>query len=205
MLYKKTKTAVLLRNEINNFVALHLFYSPTSSVRRILKRGEPGTSENLRKGKSRVRNCSSRNQCDFLPKIKWRAKKKRSSLKFCPIFCPKLKITRLKHRLYVLKPSLQLTKGGCRNFAYYYMLNILYWRPNAPPPLKYAPVSDHRLFISRLETDTGEEHWRKNNCSCCEVFLRSRVCKCFDWTIWNIFAARMNRDGKSHAADIFTA
>ena len=41
-----------------------------SSVRRILKRGGgPGTSENLRRTKIRIRNCSTQNQSDFLPKI----------------------------------------------------------------------------------------------------------------------------------------
>ena len=38
--------------------------------------GEAGTSENLRKGKNKVRNRSIRNQYDFLPKIRWRAKKR---------------------------------------------------------------------------------------------------------------------------------
>ena len=75
-------------------------------------KGEAETSENLRRAKVWIRNCSAQNQSDFLPKNSWRAKinkkkvlthicfhfspkiswraKKRSSLKFGPVFCPRL-------------------------------------------------------------------------------------------------------------------
>ena len=63
----------------------------------------------------------------------------------------------------MLKPSAQHTKGGgCRNFAYYFMLIILSWRTKrggmakCPPP-KYAPASDvshllHNSFLMLLSS-----------------------------------------------------
>ena len=91
----------------------------------------------------------------FLPKLRWRPKKK-SSLKFSPVFGPKLgedQEKRSSPTVSVLKPSAQITrgKGGpCHNFAYYSMLIILFRRPKGGamaqwPSPKYAPESAYRL------------------------------------------------------------
>ena len=69
---------LLLRIQIK----FHIHYSFSSwnikltscSVRRILKRGWLVTSENLRSTK--LESCFTQNQSDFLPKIRWRPKKK---------------------------------------------------------------------------------------------------------------------------------
>ena len=57
----------------NFYAAFHKHYFliiiGRSSVRRILKRGGPGTSENLRRTKIRIRNCSTQNQSDLSPKL----------------------------------------------------------------------------------------------------------------------------------------
>ena len=89
-----------------------------------------------------------------------KTKRKNSPLKFSPDFGPKLDEDQKKGLDsdlpgFVLKLSAQITKGGgaCRNFSYYSMLIILYWRPtgwgpwhHAPP--KYAPeqTSVYLLF-----------------------------------------------------------
>ena len=82
-----------------------------------------------------------------------KTKKKRSSLKFGPVFGPKLgagQKQRSSPTVCVLKPSAQVTKRGpCRNFASYSMLIILSWRPKggAWPPPKYAPDTNKFAVI----------------------------------------------------------
>ena len=55
----------------------------------------------------------------------------------------------------VIKASAQLTKGGsCRNFAYYYMLIILSWRPKGGawpngPPLNTPLIELYAIFSQR--------------------------------------------------------
>ena len=52
----------------------HILESLASKVKSLALASKPqvleGISESLRKGKNRERNCSSQNQCDFLPKIR---------------------------------------------------------------------------------------------------------------------------------------
>ena len=59
--------------------------------------------------------------------------KKRSSVKFSSVFGPQLGEGQKKTSsptVCALKLSAQATTGGaCRNFAYYFMLVILSWRP----------------------------------------------------------------------------
>ena len=106
-----------------------------SSIRKILKRGGARNFRKFEKKKEQSKKLFHLKSVRFSAQNNVKSKKK-SSLEFSPIFCPKLKIICLKHhRLYVLKPSLQLTKEGpCRNFAYYSMLNILSWRPKRGGP-----------------------------------------------------------------------
>ena len=75
-------------------------------------------------------------------------KKNRSSLRFSPVFGPKLGESPKKRSsptVCALKPSTRVKKGGpCLNFAYYSMHIILSWRPKGGghgpnPPSKYAP------------------------------------------------------------------
>ena len=83
----------------------------------------------------------------FLSKIRWRPKKKRSSLKFSPIFGPKLGAGQKGFCLPFVSSNLLLElqrEWPCRNFAYYSMILILPWWPKggsqglkAPP--KCAP------------------------------------------------------------------
>ena len=119
----------------------------------------------------------------FLPKIRWRSKK-RSPLKFSPVFGPKLHESQKKGLCPPFLCSNPLPKlqkeGPCRNFAYYFMLIILSWRPkkggpwpNAPP--KYAPGQIIDSLFSWLETDARrkrEKHWRQKSCElfCCHAY-----------------------------------
>ena len=49
----------------------------------------------------------------------------------------------------VIKTSAQLTKGGpCHNFAYYYMLIILSWRPKGGWAMAQCPPLNTPLLIS---------------------------------------------------------
>ena len=107
-----------------------------SSVRRILKRGRGGRNfRKFEKNKDQNKKCFTQTQSDFPVQnwVKTKKQNKRSSLKFSPIFWPKLgagQKQRSSPTFCVLKASAQRTKRGpCRNFAYYSMLIILSWRP----------------------------------------------------------------------------
>ena len=79
------------------------------------KGGGGGGGRKFKNNEDQKKNFSIQNQSIFLPKIRWRPKKK--------VFTQILSVS-------VLKLSAQVTKGGvCRNFAYYSMLIILSWRP----------------------------------------------------------------------------
>ena len=71
-------------------VALLIRWRPTVAYAGFSKGGGGRNFRNFEKNKDRIRNCSTQNQSDFLPKIRWRAKITRSLLKFSPIFCSKL-------------------------------------------------------------------------------------------------------------------
>ena len=91
--------------------------------------------------KTRLKIFQSKTKSVFLPKIRWRPKKKkRSILKFCPVFGQ----TKVFAYCFWAQTCCSSKKGGaCHNFAYFSMLIILPWRPKreghgpmAPP--KYA-------------------------------------------------------------------
>ena len=85
----------------------------------------------------------------FCPKLG--EDQKKSTLKFSPVFGPKLSAGQTKRSsptVCVLKPSAQVTKRGpCRNFASYSMLinypgETMGCHGPMPLPPKYAPVQD---------------------------------------------------------------
>ena len=118
--------------------------------------GEANNSENLRLMQTKMKifphrlspfSCSKSGE-----------DQKKSSLKFSPVFGPKLGEglnKRSSPTVCELKPFAQVTRGGgpCRNFAYYSMLITLSWLPkggswhHALP--KYAPVPDmtHKKYL----------------------------------------------------------
>ena len=118
-------------------------FGVATSVRRIFERGEGDAARSLeREIKTFLiphwRTCSSK---------KWRPKK-RSSFRFGPIFRPKLgEDPPPKKKIGLHSDSVRLSaqifcpsykgRGACRNFAYYSVVIILYWRPNnnMDPPL----------------------------------------------------------------------
>ena len=90
------------------------------------------------------KNFPAQNQVRFPAQNQVTTKKKRSSLKFSPVFGQK----RSSPTVSVLKPSAQVTKGGtCHSFAYFSMLIILILAmqrggggmAQCPPPL-YTPL-----------------------------------------------------------------
>ena len=127
------------------------------SVRRIFEKGGRG-SRKFRK----FENNEHQNENFLQPESvrlpaqnKVKNKKKRSSLKFSPVFDPKLGAAQKQkvfaHRLcaQTFGPSYKGEGGACHNFAYYSMLIILSWRPkgwgHGPMPIpKYAPVQPHQ-------------------------------------------------------------
>ena len=89
----------------------------------------------------------------FGPKLGEDQEKKRSSLRFNPVFGPKLGEDQKKGlhpdlvRFYTQTFCPSYKGGACRNFAYYFMLIILYWRPKrrsygTMTPPKYTPATD---------------------------------------------------------------
>ena len=115
---------------------------------------EGGGAENFGIMNTRIKIFQPKTKSVFLPKIRWRSKKKRSSLRFSPVFRPKLREgpkKGLRPPLLYSNPLPKLQRDGpCRNFAFYFMLIILCWRrkrggpwPNGSPP-KYAPGLDLR-------------------------------------------------------------
>ena len=115
--------------------------------------------------KTRMKIFQPKTKSVFQPELR-RRPKKRSSLKFKPIFCPKFDENQSKKR-YSLKfrqkkglrppflcsnllPKLQ-REGASHNFAFYSMLIILSWQPKGEgamaqcPFPKYAPV--HKVFF----------------------------------------------------------
>ena len=100
--------------------------------------------------------------CPSLDEDRKKKKKERSSLNFCPVFAQnwvlaKNKRFRLQFVCSNLLPKLQ-NGGPCRNFAYYSMQIILFWRPKGGamaqwPPPKYAPDRDSTFIV-----DCHKEH-----------------------------------------------
>ena len=104
----------------------------TTSVHRIFKEGVPG---NLRI---------------------MTTKRKISPLRISPFSCPKLGEDRKKKvisqilSVFVLKLSVQITnRGACRNFAYYSMLIILYWRPKGSGHGTMSPLNTPLVLTCR--------------------------------------------------------
>ena len=84
-------------------------------MRRILEMGGPGTSKNFENNKDQKWNFSHPESVRFSCPKSAEDKKKRSSLKFSPVFGPKLgagQKQRSSHTVCVLKPFAQLTKEG---------------------------------------------------------------------------------------------
>ena len=94
------------------------------------------------------KNFPTQTKSVFLPKIRWRPKKtssvKKKSLHSNLVRFLAQNYVKAKKMssptVFVLKPSAQVTKRGAMpQFAYYFMLIILFWRPkggawlNAPP------------------------------------------------------------------------
>ena len=146
-------TAILRRN-VQQVSKAQLHVIASTSVRRIFER-RGRKFENNGDQKKKV---STQNQSVSLPNIRWGPKKKekRSLLRFCPFLCSNF------------LPKLQ-RRGPCRNFAYYSMLIILYWRliggghgTVPPPPLKYAPdcvCGKHSSFWRNVATVAS--HWQQ--------------------------------------------
>ena len=118
-----------------------------SSARRIFERGE---AKKFEINEDQNENFSAQNQVRFSAQNYVKTPpKKRSSLKFSPVFGQK----RSSPTVSVLKPSAQVTKGGraCHNFAYFSML--LYY-PGDPkggamaqcPPLNTPLVMETKSF-----------------------------------------------------------
>ena len=120
--------------------------------------GEAGTLKNLRRTKIRIKTCSTQNQSDFVPEIRWRAKKKKSSLKFSPIICTKSGAGQKQTSsptFWVLKASAQLTKGKVKpQFCILSMLIILSWRPkgggHGPMPPLNTPLDTSKYCCDIL-------------------------------------------------------
>ena len=93
-------------------------------------------------------NFPAQNQVRFPVQTQVKTKKKRSSLKFGPVFGPKLgggQKKGLRPPFLCSNPLLKLQRGEtCCNFAYYSMLIILSWRPKDPlcPPLNTPLIAD---------------------------------------------------------------
>ena len=84
-----------------------------------------------------------------------KTKRKISSLRISPFSCPKLGEDRKKKvisqilSVFVLKLSAQVTnRGACRNFAYYFMLIILHWRPKGSGHGTMSPLNTPLVFTS---------------------------------------------------------
>ena len=118
------------------------------------RKGGAGNSKNLRLIKTRMKIFQPKTKSVFLPKIRWRPKKKKKGLYSNLVrFLAEKKVFAHRFCAQTFCPSYKGGGGGggaCHNFAYFSMLIILSWKPkgewNGPP--KYAPESIiiHILF-----------------------------------------------------------
>ena len=122
--------------------------------------GGPG---NLRMMKTK-KNFSTQNQSVFLPKIRWRPKKK-SSLNFSLVFGRKVgedqkKSLQSDFVRFCAQTFCPSYKGGCRDCTCNSILILLYWRPkgggggvawyHAPP--KFAPETMSYYYCRELNS-----------------------------------------------------
>ena len=149
-------------------------YQIPSSVRRILERGGTRKFRKFENNEDQNENFPSQNQVRFPARNYMKTKKKRSSLKFGPVFGPKLGEDQKKG----LRPSFQcsnplpkLQRGDpCRDFAYHSLLLILSWRPKGGawpngPLCKYAPAETRYCILVSLthfyeRLLTCLQHWK---------------------------------------------